>query len=120
LAAFRHLFEYRDFRARPPLPAAPGSPPDPAARSRWIARLDEGTPLTESEGLALLAEYGVPVAPSREAETAEGAVAAATELGWPVAVKSAAPGLAHKSDADGVRLGIADEDGVRAAHAELS
>src|SRR4029077_861613 len=34
--------------------------------------------------------------------------------------KSASPGLAHKSEADSVRLGIADEDGMRAAYADLS
>jgi acetate---CoA ligase (ADP-forming) len=41
-------------------------------------------------------------------------------VGWPVAVKSAAPGLAHKSDVGGVRLGIGDEEGLRAAYADLS
>ncbi len=121
LAAFRHLFEYRDVRARPPLAASPaGGSISAEARARWEARLDAGTPLSESEGLALLAEYGVPVAASREVDTAEAAVAVANGVGWPVALKSAAPGLAHKSDVGGVRLGIGDEDGVRAAYADLS
>ena len=120
LAAFRHLFAYRDFQAQPVADATPGASISAEARKRWEARLDAGSPLSESEGLALLAEYGVPVAASREAETAEAAVAAASELGWPVAMKSAAPGLAHKSDVDGVRLGIAGEDGVRSAYADLS
>jgi acyl-CoA synthetase (NDP forming) len=121
LAAFRHLFEYRDARARPPLAAAPASSPlAEADRDRWIARLEAGVALSEAEGLALLAGYGVPVAAGREAETEEEAIAIANGVGWPVALKSAAPGLAHKSDVGGVRLGIGDEDGVRTAYADLS
>jgi acyl-CoA synthetase (NDP forming) len=121
LAAFRHLFEYRDVRARPPVAPPPsGGWILDEALAGWAARLGDGTPLSESESLGLLAAYGVPVAAGREVETADAAVAAADELGWPVAVKSAAPGLAHKSDEDGVRLGLGDEDAVRAAYADLS
>src|SRR5262249_12512528 len=50
LAAFRHLFEYRDARARPPIATAPGSLAADALAS-WEDRLDAGTAPTESEGL---------------------------------------------------------------------
>src|SRR5262249_38227385 len=119
LAAFRHLFEYRDAGAGTPIALAPGARAADALAS-WEDRLDAGTALTESEGRALLAAYGGPVAANREAGTEDEAIAAANGVGWPVALKSAAPGLAHKSDAGGVRLGIGEEDGVRAAYADLS
>jgi acyl-CoA synthetase (NDP forming) len=122
LAAFRHLFEYRDVRSRPPLVAAEAvARVDPEVRDRWADRLEGGgAPLSESEGLALLAAYGVPVAESREAASVDDAMAAANALGWPVAVKTAAPRVTHKSDAGGVRLGLGDEEGLRAAYADLS
>lgn len=55
---------------------------------------------------ALLAAGGVPFVPARIVATHDAALAAADELGYPVAVK--ALGRLHKSDAGGVRLGIAD------------
>jgi acyl-CoA synthetase (NDP forming) len=42
--------------------------------------------------------------------TAREAVAAAEELGWPVALKIASPALRHRADLGGVRLDIADAE----------
>ena len=93
LAAFRHLFEYRDFRARPPLAAPPARRRPAEVRGAWAARLGDGTPLSESEGLALLADYGVPVAASREAGVGRRRRSRRpSAIGWPVALKTAAPG----------------------------
>jgi acyl-CoA synthetase (NDP forming) len=118
LAAFRHLFAYRDARERPPVaPAASFAGAD--ARDRWTARLDQGGPLSESEGLALLADYGVSVTPGREAASEDDAVEAAIALGWPVALKTSLPGLLHKSDAGGVVLGLNGPDALRAAYGDL-
>ena len=103
LAAFKHLFAYRDSaRARR---SAVASPVTDEVRERWIERLSSGEPFDELEGLALLADYGVPVVESVRAETLEDAIAAAERIGFPVAVKTAAPGVQHKSDVGGVRLG---------------
>ncbi|WP_454044076.1 bifunctional acetate--CoA ligase family protein/GNAT family N-acetyltransferase [Cellulosimicrobium sp. Marseille-Q8652] len=62
----------------------------------------------------LLACYGVRVWPARRVRTADEAVAAARETGWPVALKSTAAGLRHRADLGGVRLDIADEAELRA------
>jgi acetyl coenzyme A synthetase (ADP forming)-like protein len=63
---------------------------------------------------ALLASYGVPFVGERLAETADEAVAAAAELGYPVVVKTAAAGV-HKSDQGLLALNLADEQAVREA-----
>jgi acetate---CoA ligase (ADP-forming) len=63
--------------------------------------------------------YGLPLITTRVVGDAEQAVAAATELGLPVALKASAPGLVHKTDAGGVRLGLEGADAVRAAAAEI-
>jgi acyl-CoA synthetase (NDP forming) len=117
LAAFKHLFAYRDHRALPPLEGS--SPASDEVRERWRTRLSTGEPLGEVEGLALLAGWGVPVVAARVVESADEAIAAANGI-WPVALKTAAPGTLHKSDVDGVRLGLSTPDEVRAAHADLA
>jgi acyl-CoA synthetase (NDP forming) len=122
LAAFRALFDLRDHRALPPLRA-----PVPVAeevRERWRARLedraagDAGGPWTEAEGLALLRDYGIPVAAFETASTAGDVVGVAERIGWPVALKAA--GVSHKTEADGVRLGIADRAQLQAAYEDMS
>jgi acetyl coenzyme A synthetase (ADP forming)-like protein len=62
----------------------------------------------------LLEAYGVPLVPERHVATAEAAVEAACELGYPVVLKTAAPG-AHKTEEGGVILDLGDDDAVRAA-----
>ncbi len=66
---------------------------------------------------AFVAAAGVPVATGRVVSTAEEAVAAAGEIGYPVALKAA--DLLHKSDAGGVVLGIADDEALTSAAADL-
>jgi acyl-CoA synthetase (NDP forming) len=76
----------------------------PAGAKR--ATLPSG-PLNEADAKAVLADAGVPVLPERLARSADEARAAAAALGVPVAMKVASPDLPHKSDAGGVRLGVA-------------
>lgn len=65
--------------------------------------------------IALLDCYGLPMIPSRVVSDDDAAVATAAEFGGPVALKASAPGLLHKSDAGGVRLGLEGPAAVRAA-----
>jgi acetate---CoA ligase (ADP-forming) len=78
-----------------------------------LARGDD-TWLTPAETRRLLVAYGLPVVPEHVVDTADAAVEAASRLGFPVVVKSAAAG-AHKTESGGVALNLADEAEVRAA-----
>jgi acyl-CoA synthetase (NDP forming) len=127
LRAFRHLFDYRDWRARSDGQRAAGAtaPVPPVAADvveRWSTRLTDGscTPFGEAESLALLADFGVPVVEHRSVASFEGAVAAADQIGWPVALKTAVPTALHKSDAGGVHLGIRDNDALRVAYEDCA
>lgn len=117
LAAVRHMFAHRDARARPPVRR-----PDVAAAvtRRWRQRLASPAPLAAGESFRLLADYGIPVPPTLPAASLPEAITAAERIGWPVALKTAAVGVMHKSDAGGVRLGIADAAALAAAYAEMS
>ena len=117
LTAIRAAFAYRDARARPPM--TPASAPV-GVRDRWEARLRGGAPLDEAESLALFADYGLPVLPYRIVEDGAAAVSAARSFGFPAVIKTAMPGILHKSDVGGVRLGLADASAVGAAYEDLA
>ncbi len=118
LLAVKHVLAYRDFTVRPAV-ASP-TRPDPAVTARWRERLGRPDILGEEEGLDLLADYGVPVVAHRVVDDADAAVAAAEDLGWPVVLKTATPGIWHKSDVGGVALNLGDEAHLRAAYADLA
>lgn len=86
-----------------------------ARDDEWSARLRSGTPLTEREAKTLLAGFGLPVTQEALATSAGGAADTAARIGFPVAMKIESPDIAHKTEAGGVRLGIAGADEARAA-----
>ena len=73
------------------------------------------TLLNEFEAKHVLASYGIPVVDTRAVENEDQAVATASEIGYPVAVKLLSNTIAHKTDVEGVRLSLQDEDQVRGA-----
>jgi len=91
------------------------------ARERWRDRLsDPGRPLGEAEALELLADWGVPVVATEVVTEPEAAREAAERIGWPVALKTAAPGIAHKSEVGGVWLGLDGPERLAAAYDDLA
>lgn len=77
------------------------------------------TVLDVVESKALLAAFGMPIIRSIPAHSAAEAIAIAEEVGLPVAMKIHSPDLTHKSDVDGVRLGVASGAEVRKAYHDL-
>jgi acyl-CoA synthetase (NDP forming) len=67
----------------------------------------------------MLTEAGISVIPTCQVRSEEDAIAAARELGIPVAIKADAPGLIHKSDIKGVRLGCATDKDIAQAYREV-
>jgi acyl-CoA synthetase (NDP forming) len=80
--------------------------------------LPDRTP-SETEAKQLLAVAGISSAPERACATAEAAVAAAREIGFPVVLKILSPDILHKSEIGGVLLDVADESSVRRGFATL-
>ena len=91
----------------------------PAAAAPAAARLIECAArdrLTERESKAVLALYGIPVVREIGVESADAAVAAVPQLGFPVAVKVESPDIVHKTEAGGVALAIGSNSELRAAY----
>ncbi|HZJ52216.1 MAG TPA: acetate--CoA ligase family protein [Actinomycetota bacterium] len=117
VAALAHLLALRDYRELPAL--RPHPPPEPEVRRAWKERLDAG-PLDEASGLDLLRAYGISAVAARRVGSGAEAVETGAEIGYPVALKTAAPGISHKAQVAGVRLGLAGEVELAAAYKELA
>jgi len=78
-----------------------------------------GRSLSEHASKELLARYDVPFARERLVSTPEEAARAAEALGFPVVAKLCGDGIAHKSERNLVRLGLASADAVRDAARDL-
>jgi acetyl coenzyme A synthetase (ADP forming)-like protein len=74
--------------------------------------------LEPAEARSLLQAYGLPLVPERSAGSADEAVAAAGELGYPVVLKTGLAGV-HKTERGGVALDLRDEQAVREAAARI-
>jgi acetyltransferase len=71
--------------------------------------------LDEAQSKRLLAAYGIPTVQTRTVRNSAEAVAAAQEIGFPVALKVLSPQILHKSDVGGVALALADPGAVEEA-----
>ena len=107
-------------RASGPEPGEHGTAGPGPGRYGAAGGREAAEPLPGIEAFRLLADYGIAVAPTRPADSAAAARAAAAEIGYPVVLKTAEPGVAHKSDAGGVVLGIGDAAALDAAYADLA
>ena len=116
LEGVRCLFEYRDHRARPAM--TPPAVADGLA-ARWRQRLNGGT-LDTNDAMALLDDFSIPTIPTVIACNRDDALAAANDVGIPVALKTAEPAIAHKTEVGGVHLGLGDSEAVGAAYDDLA
>ncbi|OLZ48623.1 bifunctional GNAT family N-acetyltransferase/acetate--CoA ligase family protein [Amycolatopsis keratiniphila] len=77
------------------------------------------TLLSDDDVVRLLGCYGIDVVPFRVVTSADEAVKAAEELGFPVTLKAVDERLRGRPDLAGVRLDLSSVDGVRRAYLDL-
>ncbi len=75
--------------------------------------------LAEVESKELLHKAGIPVVDTRLARTKREAVSISKQMGFPVVLKISSPDVIHKSDAGGVKLGLANATQVGKAYSEI-
>ncbi|WP_405165681.1 GNAT family N-acetyltransferase [Nocardia sp. NBC_01499] len=87
--------------------------------AQWMAE-SGGRRLTDLETVELLDCYGISVVEFREVRNADEAVAAAEELGYPVAAKATGEMWRRRPDLTGVRLDLWRPEAVRQGYADLA
>jgi acetate---CoA ligase (ADP-forming) len=75
--------------------------------------------LTHGEMRRVLSAFGLPIAASGVAHTADHAAALGAELGFPVVAKILSHHVQHKTEIGGVRLNLQNESDVRGAFNEI-
>jgi acetyltransferase len=75
--------------------------------------------LTEVEAKQLLEFYGIPTVKMRVANSVDEAASAAMTIGYPVVLKIHSPDITHKSDANGVKLDLSNDNQVREAYHQI-
>lgn len=122
--AFMHLVGYRRnqkmLMQTPPSKPAEFSPAVDVARQIVTDALASGTTmLAGRQAMAVLDAYAIPTTPARHAADVEEAIAAADEIGYPVALKILSPDIADKSKVGGVELFLDGPGAIRAAAASV-
>jgi acyl-CoA synthetase (NDP forming)/RimJ/RimL family protein N-acetyltransferase len=79
-----------------------------------------GTLLPLAVTASLLATHGIPFAPARAVTTVDAALAAAEDLGYPVALKAARLSRPLRSESGGVALDLQDGLGLRGAYERMA
>ena len=82
-------------------------------------RSRDETTLSEYEAKQLIGQWGVPVVTERLVTSEDEALAAVGEIGYPIVVKINSPDILHKTEAGALRIGLADDDAVRAAFRDV-
>jgi len=124
VAALAHAVRYGQWLARPPgdIPELPGV--DSAAARKAIDAMrrpqDAERATTDAEVVTLLQCYGISIATFRAIGSAEEAMTAAADIGYPVALKSFDQSLRHRIDQSGIRLGLTSPEQVHDAYRDLA
>ncbi|MFC1605344.1 acetate--CoA ligase family protein [Pseudomonadota bacterium] len=117
LAGARCLMDYRDFKNRQALAIESANL---EALSKWRPRLARGAILEEYDAGQLLRDFGFPMNPAELVNDEAGLSHAASRLGYPLVLKTAEPGILHKTDRGGVILNIRAADELAAGYADLA
>ncbi len=118
LEAVTKLQHWADFA--PDTASTPRFVPPPAKIDHWADLLAGSSHVDEHLALTLLSDFGIRTAHGEVHDSWQDVSRAASRIGYPVVLKTAEPGIEHKSDQGGVVLGIQNEQLLGEAHARLS
>jgi acetyltransferase len=118
---WRYTYNLRALYETPILPESLNAARDRALAEDLIrnARESGRTLLNEFESKKILEAYAIPTVETRSATEEEDAVRIAREIGFPVVLKLASNTIAHKYQAGGVILNLADAKAVGEAYRKI-
>ncbi|CCO23570.1 acetate--CoA ligase family protein [Maridesulfovibrio hydrothermalis] len=119
--AMDSMHRYAVWKGRPPRTYRTPQYDMDGAREVIDAALRSGrSDLVEFQVRDIVTAYGLPTPESDLARSGDEAVKIAEQLGFPVVLKIASPDISHKSDVDGVRVGLNTAAEVKAAFWEIT
>ncbi len=104
-----------------------------ADRRDWLEMIDRQKPykphvpknraeelVKQQKWIDLLAEYDISSPESKTVSAEKDAVLVASQIGYPVVMKLQSEKVTHKTDIDGIRIGLRNEEDLRNAWKEIS
>jgi acyl-CoA synthetase (NDP forming) len=121
LRAIRNLMQYHGRRAAESEVEAQTSEIrfEASSLQRWSQHLAQLTSCDEVTSLRLMADFGLPAVSFSIAEDWHQLMLAAAACGYPLVLKTAMPGIAHKSDKNGVKVGIQEVQQLEIEYGDL-
>ena len=116
LAGVRCLHQYRDYLAHENDVLEPIST---EALTKWQQSIDQGQLIGECDSLEMLSEIGIETNQSYGVDNLDEVIESAKKLGYPVALKTAVPGISHKSEVHGVYLNLKSDKELTDAYKDL-
>jgi acyl-CoA synthetase (NDP forming) len=92
---------------------------DQSVISSWSRRLSVAESCDEVTSLSLMSDFGLPTVSFSIAQSFDQVCAAAETCGYPLVLKTAMKGIAHKSDENGVKVGIENIQQLEVAYRDL-
>jgi acyl-CoA synthetase (NDP forming) len=117
LSGVRGLMNYRDFLRRPVMKTTVA---DDDAIASWSKRLQDSPLLDEAQSLSLLRDFGIAAVRSQVTDIESELTALAQDLGYPLVLKTAKSGVAHKTEQKGVVLDIQNEQQLIDSYEEIT
>jgi acetate---CoA ligase (ADP-forming) len=118
-AVRRNEFEHLAASSAPERHAPSSAEIAAAAKARALAS-SSAEALDEAQSKELLRAYGIAMPKEILAHSADAAVGAARQIGYPVVLKAVSAKLLHKSDAGAVALHLNSDEDVRAAYRRIA
>jgi len=117
LVGTRCLLAYRDFKKRK---AHGYSALDPDKVLDWRSRLSEQTAVGELLATQFLSDFGLPMVVGSPVSNSDELALVATKQRFPLVLKTAKSGVAHKSDVGGVVLDISNVEALQQAYRDMA
>ena len=113
---FKALSEYETIRNRPKPKYASFDVDKKGVRAVIDrARSEERLSIGDAEARLILTAYGLTIPESELTETPDRAIEIANKIGYPVVLKIASPDILHKTDVEGVKIGLENAEEVKDA-----
>ncbi len=117
LAGVRCMHQYRDYLAHENDILEPIAT---EAITKWQQTIDQGQLIGEHEALGMLSDSGIAANQSYGVDNLDDVIESAKKLGYPVVLKTAVPGISHKSEIHGVHLNLNSDEELRSAYKDLN